>query len=374
MIRVLQAAARRVIPLEGVGASLAADLREVRAYGPRARQATITALAVMIASTLAMAGHMDMPWWAALSGFMSVQATRPGSWQRATLRIIGTATGAAAALLVLPFIVDDHVAGSLCLLAAAAIGILGCLVSPHAYAWLFFGITTNLVILLSINQPAMALHFAFYRTFEVAIGSVTALLVVLALAPDGAAAPVPAAAGWSDLLGKGWPAVVHALRTGFAVMLLPWTWSFFELPALSQTAITVAAVMSVPVLTDHPMEQGRKIAGRAAQRALGCFIGGIIALAVLAFSVNEFLPWLLLLAGGTWFGAYMQTSERGVGYVGTQATVVYLMMVVQGWGPPTSILPGVNRFAGITLGVVILTILSLLFWPAEHPAEPQGSG
>ncbi len=358
------------VAFDGLLDALWAELKEVRPAGPRARQATIAALSVGISVTFALLGHMDMPWWAGISGFMSVQATRPGSIQRAILRIAGTIAGAAAALAIAPFAIHDHVAGSLFLFAAAAVGMLGSLVSPHAYAWLFFAITANLVVLLSINDPASTLHFALYRVGEVTMGSLAALLVVTALAPNTPPPPAPPAPGWSDLLGARWPAVLHAIRTGISVMLLPWAWSWFDLPGLSQMAVTVAAVMAVPVLSDHPLENGRLIAGRAVQRVLGCALGGIAALAALALSSGTFLPWILLLAAGVWLGSYVQTTARGVGYIGTQASIVWIMMIVQGWGPPDSILPGLDRLAGILAGLAILLVVSLLLWPAEPAPAP----
>ena len=369
MIGAARKALTELVAFEGLLTSLWADLGDIRPAGPRARQATITALAVGISVSFALLGHMDMPWWAGISGFMSVQATRPGSVQRVILRIAGTIAGAAMALVIARFAVEDHVAGSLFLFVAAAVGMLGSLVSPYAYAWLFFAITANLVVLMSINDPGSTLHLALYRVGEVTMGSLSALLVVTLLAPDTPPAPAPPAPGWSDLLGARWPALLHAIRTGITVMLLPWAWSWFDLPGLSQMAVTVAAVMAVPVLSDHPLENGRLIAGRAVQRMLGCALGGLVALVALSLSPSEFLPWIVLLVAGVWLGSYLQTSTRGVGYVGTQASIVWIMMIVQGWGPPDSLIPGLDRFAGILAGLAILLVVSLLLWPAEREAS-----
>jgi len=365
VIGALRKSLDELVAFEGLFGALWAELKDVRPAGPRARQATITAFSVGISVTLALLGHMDMPWWAGISGFMSVQATRPGSVQRVILRIAGTIAGSAAALAITPFAIHDHVAGSLFLFAVAAVGMLGSLVSPHAYAWLFFAITANLVMLSSISDPASTFHFALYRVAEVTTGSVTALLVVTVLAPETPPASAPLAPGWSDLMGARWPAVLHAVRTGLTVMLLPWAWSWFDLPGLSQMAITVAAVMAVPALSDHPLENGRLIAGRAVQRLLGCTLGGVVALAVLALSPSTFPPWIIVLVAGVWLGSYLQTSTRGIGYAGTQASIVWIMMIVQGWGPPDSILPGVDRFAGILAGLAILLVVSILLWPVE---------
>ena len=106
---------------------------------------------------------------------------------------------------------------------------------------------------------------------------------------------------------------------------------------------------------------------------MGCFIGGLAGLLLLALSFTEFLPWLLALTAVLWVGAYIQTGTKGVGYIGTQAALVLIMTLVQGWGPPDSILPGIARFAGMMAGLGILMVVSLIFWPAPpKPAFPPG--
>ncbi len=122
-------------------AGLWQELRTVASSGPRARFATATALSVALATVAAIALHADDVWWAAISGFMSSQTTRPASIQRAILRITGTFAGACAALLVIPWIAGDHVACCLFIFATASVGALGGMVSRHPYAWLFFGVT-----------------------------------------------------------------------------------------------------------------------------------------------------------------------------------------------------------------------------------------
>jgi hypothetical protein len=77
---------------------------------------------------------------------------------------------------------------------------------------------------------------------------------------------------------------------------------------------------------------------------------------------------------GTWLFAYLQGSARGIGYVGTQAAVVFIWTLVQGDGPPISIMPGIDRFAGITIGMVTLLFVSLLLAPVTDEAAPASTG
>jgi uncharacterized membrane protein YccC len=349
------------------------ELLAIRLTGPRARQSTMTALSTSLSVAAALALHMDYVWWAALSGFMSIQATRPGSMRRALLRVGGTIVGAAVGLILTPWLAYDHVAGSLFIFSVGTLGALGFMLSAHGYAWLFAAITVNLVLLSSLQNPLLALHFAFYRSAEVLIGSTIAWFVAYAMAPDDDAAE-PSARGWSQLWDSDWRYMGHAMRAGFAVMLLPWVWSWFVLPGLTQMAVTVAAIMAVPVLTEDPLEGGRYVAGHSLQRLLGCLLGGLTGLALLALSMTEFLPWILSVTIVVWIGCYIQTSQLGVSYIGNQAVVVLIMTLVQGWGPPDSILPGIDRFAGMMGGLAVLMLVSLTFGPElAKPARPPGA-
>jgi uncharacterized membrane protein YccC len=193
------------------------------------------------------------------------------------------------------------------------------------------------------------------------------------LAPDDAGAPPPSAPGWSDLLGKNWQAVLHSFRAAIAIMMLPLIWSWLDLPSLSQMAITVAAVMAVPNLSSNPNETAAVVIQRVLHRLLGCFLGGAAALAFLAMSMTQLLPWLAVLGLGVWVAGHVQASSRGVGYIGSQAAIVYVITMVQGWAPPTSFWPGVDRLAGMVAGVAILLIVSALIWPdAELEEATQG--
>src|SRR5215468_11514033 len=79
------------------GTSLWKELTEIDVAGPRAQQASMAALAVAISVTVASTMHLPDAWWAAISGFISTQATRPASMTKGVLRVIGTVSGAAPA-------------------------------------------------------------------------------------------------------------------------------------------------------------------------------------------------------------------------------------------------------------------------------------
>jgi uncharacterized membrane protein YccC len=86
------------------------------------------------------------------------------------------------------------------------------------------------------------------------------------------------------------------------------------------------------------------VASQSLQRVFGCLLGGLVGLGLLSLSLTEFVPWILALSAAIWVCSYLQSSERGLSYIGTQAGLVLIMTLVQGWGPPDSIWPGIDRF------------------------------
>ncbi len=358
--------------LERAAEGLYQDLIELTASGPRARRCAMTALAVALAIAAALVLHVDEAWWAAISAFMCSQATAPASVQRGILRILGTIAGACLALLLSPLLQDDTVALSLALFAVSTVGVLGLQVSPFGYAWLLGAITADMILMALLSDPASAIAIGANRTGEVVIGTLSAMLVAHLIGPHEDTAPAPARPpGWSDLTGAQWTATQHAMRAGLTVMLVPFVWSWLDLPGLSQSAITVAAVMAVPALPAAAADADLKVIERAAHRILGCFLGGVVGLVCLGLSLDWFVPWMLMLTGGIWISAHLQASERGIGYIGTQGAVVFICTLVQGPGPPTSILPGIERLAGITGGLLILLVVSLLTPPSSVASDKK---
>ncbi|PPQ35281.1 FUSC family protein [Rhodopila globiformis] len=358
------AAAVRVTREAGV--ALRQELAELHLLSDRGPRCTMTAVSVALAVMLALMLRLQDAWWAGISGFVSMQATAPASLQRGVLRIMGTFVGAGASVLLSPWLAGDPPTLALVLFAVSTLGVLGLLVSPHGYAWLLGAMTADMVLVALLNDPPSAMGVAANRIAEVVTGTVVAVCVALALAPEAdtaAAAPPP---GWGDLLGMQWGTVQFALRAGAGAMLVPLVWNWLDLPSLSQAAVTVTAVMAVPRLSADDAANQQMVTERALQRVLGCLLGGIAGLACVALSLDSVLPWLLLLAGGVWVCAHIQASVRGIGYVGTQAAVVFILTLVQGPGPPQSILPGIGRFAGVTGGLLILLAVSALTAPSTN--------
>jgi len=117
----------------------------------------------------------------------------------------------------------------------------------------------------------------------------------------------------------------------------------------------------------------RTIIERSVYRLVGCALGALLGLFVLYWVGSNFLVWLLLLMLGTWLSSQIQSGSTGIGYVGTQAEIAFLLSMIQGQGPPLSPTPGLDRFAGIMAGLSLLLVITMvvsLFRFAPPTASP----
>lgn len=346
------------------------ELGELGTDPARTRLCLVAALTVPLATVMALWLEVESVWWAAISGYMTIMASGAASVRKGLLRLAGTIGGAAAGFIVARWLPYDHFALSLFLAAATMLGVVAMQVSPHGLAWLFGTITSILVLLEGLNDPLKVPYIAFYRVFEVGIG-VTASAIVSNLLMHWHAEPPPTMPGWRHLLGPQWPVMLHGMRAAIAVVIMMQVWIWMNLPQVTEMAISIAVVMSAPVIGDGSLGTRHAVAQRSLHRILGCLLGGVVALGCLALDVTSFVWWLAMLAGAVWVGMHIQNGRHGVGYVGTQAAFVFIVTLVQGPAPPTSIMPGVDRFVGIVGGMAILLVISLMLWPSDEERKAE---
>jgi uncharacterized membrane protein YccC len=360
--------------LRQIVGALNTELRSLEPRGPRGTEAVGAAVSVTLAAVAALVLHSDEPWWAAISAWMVTRSTLAVALSRGVMRIVGSAAGAAIAVMVLGLFAYDRLPFCLCLFAMAWVGLFGFAKSRHGYAWLISAITCNLVMLMALDQPQTAFTTAVNRLADVAIGTTAALLVTfllpaLANAPSSSAtisSSVLPPMFWSraharefeQWLRENWPLILHACRGGLTVMSLPLLLNFLAPLGSSTLAVTAVAVMAVP--TTAVLEpDARTVIERAVYRLLGCAFGALLGLFCLYWVGSDFVVWLLMLIAGVWLSSQIQSGASGIGYVGTQACIAFLLSMIQGQGAPLSPIPGIDRFAGIMAGLSVLLVITL---------------
>jgi uncharacterized membrane protein YccC len=145
----------------------------------------------------------------------------------------------------------------------------------------------------------------------------------------------------------------------------------------STMAVTAVAVMAVPT-TAILEPDARTVVQRSVYRLVGCGLGALLGLFCLFWVGSNFPVWLLLLMAGVWLDSQIQSGSTGIGYVGTQAGLAFLLSMIQGQGPPLSPIPGIDRFAGIMAGLsvllVITMVISLFRLASPPPVAPVRDG
>ncbi len=352
--------------LREVRDGLAAEFRALDVSGPRGAQAMRAVAAVLLATLAALALHTGQPGWAAISAFRVTGADRAASFAAGGMRAFGSLLGALAGLLAMAWFATDPLALSVVLFGFGWLALFGVVTGRHVMAWLFFGITGTMVVLATLAEPTGAVGIAISRVVEVSLGVVAARVVaVLLRAPPGGPAG-PAGSAWAAhpplseaWFADRWPAVLHACRGGLTVMLLPWIAGLIPALGPAQMAITAVAVLSVPA--GAVVRDDRSVVlRRSLHRVVGCLAGSLVGLLAVMLTGADLLVWLLAIALGVWLGVQIQSGPSGVGYVGTQATLALLMTLIQGGQPPASLSPGFARLAGMSIGLLVLSLITVL--------------
>ncbi|MYM73528.1 FUSC family protein [Duganella sp. FT134W] len=298
--------------------------------------------------------------WAAFSAYMVIRTSFADSLWRGGLRVLGTAAGVALAWLLAPHLMRATALLSIALALGGAITLYRALLDRRGYGWLIAGLSFAMVLVDGMQRPDQPLgQFAQARLLEVCVGTGAALLVsalaVLALprsmlpqAPPASAPAAPACrrAAWR-----------HALQGGIALALIPWLWRVFPLQALSQSSITIMAVMMVPMADLAALAQ--PAATRLRHRLVGASLGGLLATAVLLLSHASPLVMMLAAGIGVVIGRHIENGKLPITYAGTQFALAFLVVLVPDGGPDAAL--GIERLAGVFLGMALLEPVRLLF-------------
>jgi uncharacterized membrane protein YccC len=338
--------------LDRLSTGLSADLRALSLTGPRARGALRTSLAVVLATLVALALHLDNPWWAAITGVVLIQGDRTATLARSIDRVIGTTIGA-----VIGYLAAATIADHLLFLAVSA-GCTGFVIyaqerAEHSYAFLLGGITIVLILFGSLAEPGAALHLAIYRALEIYVGVIVACAVDFALAEAAAAASAAPKPGiWTRPIDRELASI--AVTGGIAIALIPLIWETLQLPGLGQTPITAFVILTA--MRQEPV-------WRALTRAAGCFLGGVYGLTAMHLVGDAFVPWVVTLFAGLYLFAHITHGKSDASYVGLQAGIAIVVAMIQGQGPSADLAPALNRLVGVFGGVLVVSICQPLLAP-----------
>jgi uncharacterized membrane protein YccC len=150
-------------------------------------------------------------------------------------------------------------------------------------------------------------------------------------------------------------AALHAVQAAVALSLLPFLSSWLRAEALSQAAITIMAVMMIPLAT-LTGDRGA-VRMRVLHRFAGCLLGAASAAIALVLSHGNLPATLLFMTLGIMVGRHIENSSKPFAYIGTQYSLAFLVVFVPDDYAEVSSTPGWERLSGIVLGLFILVAM-----------------
>jgi uncharacterized membrane protein YccC len=337
------------------------ELRTLVTPGRRMADELECVASVMLAILIAHLIGAQMIAWAAFSAFVLMKGPIGETILRAVLRMIGTLLGATLAIWAIRLSPGYLWLDMAMTAAVGGASLYGTLAAKRSYAFLLFGLTFQMILLDRLEHPAIDIGaLALTRVLEVLAGTLACLAVSLIATLTARRLwpaeplPKPPKLGWHP------PAALHAAQAALALALLPLIHALAGVGELAQAAVTIMAVMIVPVagLADGALEP---VGRRLLHRALGCLAGGALGLAILLVSDGH--PGVLIAGTclGIVIGRHIENASARVAYLGLQFTLAILVVLVPDDYSAPAIDPGLKRLLSVFIGMAVLLPI-LLVW------------
>ncbi len=141
--------------------------------------------AAMLALGIGFAADLDRPYWAMATAYITFQPQAGTTRAKGIYRLFGTLLGAAAAVALVPNLVNAPAL----LVAAMSAWVAICLTlslldrTPRGYVFLLAGYTTAIIGFPSVSAPDAIFATALARTEEISLGIICATLVASLILP-----------------------------------------------------------------------------------------------------------------------------------------------------------------------------------------------
>ncbi|KZK83851.1 Fusaric acid resistance protein family protein [Pseudovibrio sp. W64] len=305
-----------------------------------------TSLIVTLAAVAALIVDADAPWLAGLSALTVANSDWTNVWRKGAQRVLGTIIGAVVGYIFVILFVEEQPLQMIAVAGLAILAIYKRLASPNfGYAWLLGAVTALLAIYISIAELGQLFPLLFDRALNLALGvAVAAAVTHVFIKNDGFSLGIaPFGKPTIENLDKDW---VVALCVSGAVVAVtaPIIYDRHDLTGTVQIAITSMVVLCGPV------ESVKKV---ALNRAVGCFVGGVMGLALAAIAFQEFFWWLIAMWAGLWILTSVHHGNSYWAYAGTQAGYAFVIAALASSGPISDIQLVLDRLVGVVLGAII---------------------
>ena len=135
--------------------------------------------AASLALYVSFAADLPRPYWAVLTVYITAQPLTGALRSKAVYRVIGTLLGAAAAVVLVPNLVDSPSVLSLALASWVGACLFISLLdrTPRAYIFMLAGYTAGIIGFPSVDNPGDIFDTAYERVEEITVGVLSATLI-----------------------------------------------------------------------------------------------------------------------------------------------------------------------------------------------------
>lgn len=337
-------------------AAVAADSAAFTLDHPRVRLAAACGLSAAVATYLALLMNLDMPLWAAISAVVCTSVSFTAITLKAELRIIGTLGGAALSAFLIGFIADNDWMLCVALVLSVGYALYRAYLSAFMYAWVLAAMTSAIVYLTTLAEPATGLHAAGYRTAEIIVGVIASGVMGWLLLP-ATTTPEKDLALVKPVLHSRRSAAMAGIEAALGVLGVIFLYGALDLPGFSAAAISITRV------ADPDPKLGRH---RGFLRLVGCGFGMAAGLFVLWLSPSTTIEMLFWVALGSAVFGYFSSGPAASAYAGLQGGIAFLVALITGNAPATSLTPVIDRLAGVVLALFVFWVVDAVLRGAEE--------
>ncbi|MBL8579880.1 MAG: FUSC family protein [Mesorhizobium sp.] len=182
-------------------------------------------------------------------------------------------------------------------------------------------------------------------------------LDIIAGCPEGPVIPAPKPGFFFDDALTNPAYQRFALKTTAAAMICYLVYAGINWQGIHTAMITCyVAALSSTGETVHKL----------ALRITGCLIGAALGVGAILFvipHIDGIGALMVLVFAGVLVGAWVSTGPERISYGGVQIALAFLLTVLQGFGPSTSLDTAWDRILGILLGNLVVYLIFTRLWP-----------
>ena len=335
------------------------------------RVALKTAIACVLAVGITNAIHIPHAYWAGISTVIMMQPSSAAMIRKAWMRAGGACIGSFLSIFFVAFTIQHHLLFSIGIFLIITLAFYQGATSKYGYFWSYLLGHIVIVAMIAVMNPynSHPVHIAFFRAMAVSIGVGVALVIHLIIWPETESEDNIAHSQETKAATQLFKFTVfaykltidkalfsYAIKGGLGILSAFWIWQWLRIPGGGlNMSVAVITVLQQKMINTYQ---------KGLLRILGCITGAATGLFILSFNIDSSLIMALIILVVIFPFAYLWGSKPGIAYLGVQGAIAFLLVVVHDVGATNSLAPAIERFVGITLGIVAICSINLL-WPTK---------